>query len=99
MELLVGLTVRDERGYADYRAAMTPLLAARGGSFGVDVRVAAVLRAPGPAFDRLFTIRFPSAREHDAFFADPDYLAIRARLFEPSVAGAPQILGRYEALS
>lgn len=98
-EILVGLSVRDEEGYAEYRAAMTPVLHAHGGSFGVDVRVAAVLRAPGAAaFNRLFTIRFPSAHDHDAFFADPDYLPIRERLFEPSVNGAAEVLGRYEVL-
>jgi uncharacterized protein (DUF1330 family) len=94
-ELLVGLTVRDEAGYAAYRAAMAPLLEGRGGSFGVDVRVAEVLRGPGP-FNRLFTLRFPSAAARDAFFADPAYLAVRARLFDPSVEGAPVMLGRYD---
>lgn len=94
-ELLVGLTVKDEAGYAAYRAAMTPLLEARGGSFGVDVRVAEVLRG-APAINRLFTVRFPSAAARDAFFADPAYLEVRARLFEPSVEGPPAMLGRYE---
>jgi uncharacterized protein (DUF1330 family) len=94
-EILVGVEVRDEKGYADYRAAMTPLLEARGGRFGVDVEVAKVLKTPGSvAFNRLFTIRFPSAREQEEFFADPDYVAIKKRLFEPSVGGA-EVLGRY----
>jgi uncharacterized protein (DUF1330 family) len=98
-EVLVALDVRDEKGYAEYRAAIAPLLQARSARFGVDVRVAEVLRSPGlAAFNRLFTLRFPSVSERDAFFADPGYLAIRKRLFEPSVA-AFETLGRYEVLA
>jgi uncharacterized protein (DUF1330 family) len=87
-EILIGVHVVDEAGYAKYRAEMTPLLEAYGGRFVVDVRTTEVLRAPAPgAFNRLFTIRFPSRQSRDAFFADHDYVAIRTRLFEPSVSG------------
>jgi uncharacterized protein (DUF1330 family) len=93
--MLMGLQVTDEGTYARYRAAMTPLLEAHGGRFGVDVRVAEILRAPpGAAFNRLFTICFTSARQRDAFFTAPDYLAIRAELFQPSVSAVVQ-LGDY----
>ena len=86
-EILVGVHVIDEAGYARYRTEMTPLLEAHGGRFVLDVRVAEILRASSSvAFNRLFAIRFPSARHRDAFFANPDYMAIRARLFEPSVS-------------
>jgi uncharacterized protein (DUF1330 family) len=86
-EILVGVHVIDEAGYTGYRTEMTPLLEAHGGRFVLDVRVAEVLRAPSSvAFNRLFAIRFPSTRHRDAFFANPDYMAIRARLFEPSVS-------------
>jgi uncharacterized protein (DUF1330 family) len=86
-EILIGVQVIDEAGYARYRAEMTPVLEAHGGRFVLDVRVAEILRASSPAaFNRLFSIRFPSARHRDAFFANPDYMAIRARLFEPSVS-------------
>src|SRR5215510_8723219 len=88
-EILIGVQVVDEAGYAKYRAEMTPLLEAYGGRFVVDVRTSDVLRAPAPgAFNRLFTIRFPSRQNRDAFFADHDYAAIRTRLFEPSVSGS-----------
>ena len=98
VEILIGLQVTDERGYAAYRAHMTPLLSAHGGSFGVDVRVAEVLKNPGEQpFNRLFTIRFPSWSAHDAFFANPEYLAVRRRFFEPSVAHSVRF-GRYEVL-
>jgi uncharacterized protein (DUF1330 family) len=97
-EILVGLRVTDEVGYADYRAHMMPLLGEHGGSFGVDVRVAEVLKNPGSEpFNRLFTIRFPSLAAHDAFFADPRYLAVRQRFFEPSVAHTARF-GRYQVL-
>ncbi len=87
-EILVGVHVVDEAGYAKYRAEMTPLLQAYGGRFVVDVRATEVLLAPAPgAFNRLFAIRFPSRQNRDAFFADQDYVAIRTRLFEPSVSG------------
>jgi uncharacterized protein (DUF1330 family) len=98
MERLIGLRVTNEELYAAYRAHMLPLLEERGGSFGVDVRVAEVLKNPGTEpFNRLFTIRFPSVEAHDAFFADPEYLAVRRRFFEPSVAYTAR-LGRYEVL-
>jgi uncharacterized protein (DUF1330 family) len=99
MEILVGLMVTDEAMYATYRAHMTPLLTARGGSFGVDVRVAEVLANPGSEpFNRLFTIRFPSRAVHDAFFSDPEYLEVRKRCFEPSVAPTARWVRLYEVL-
>jgi uncharacterized protein (DUF1330 family) len=94
-EVLIGVHVIDEAGYARYRAEIAPLLEAHGGRFILDVRIAEILRAPSAtAFNRLFTIRFPSARHHDAFFADPDYIAVRSRLFEPSVSEMVR-LGEY----
>jgi uncharacterized protein (DUF1330 family) len=94
-EVLIGVHVIDEAGYARYRAEMAPLLEAHGGRFILDVRVAEILHAPSAtAFNRLFTIRFPSARHRDAFFADPDYMAVRSRLFEPSVSEMVR-LGNY----
>ena len=98
IEILIGLRITDEATYAQYRANMTPLLSARGGRFGVDVRVAEVLKNPGTEpFNRLFTIRFPSLQAHDAFFSDPEYLSVRQRFFEPSVAHTASF-GRYEVL-
>lgn len=95
VEILVGVQVVDEGTYARYRAEMTPLLETHGGRFVVDVRVAEILRAPpGSPFNRLFTIRFPSSQQRDAFFAHPDYLAVRAALFQPSVSSIVQ-LGDY----
>jgi len=52
IEMLVGLNVVDEAGYAAYREAMTPMLEACGGSFGYDFRIAEVLRSQTEAPDR-----------------------------------------------
>jgi uncharacterized protein (DUF1330 family) len=96
-ERMIGLEVTDDALYTQYRAAMTPLLKAHGGSFVVDVRVAEVLCAPGGgSFNRLFLLRFPSRDAFDAFFADPEYKAVRERLFVPSV-GAVSALGEYSS--
>jgi|SRR5690349_4928949 len=99
MEILVGLMITDEATYTSYRAHMTPLLAARGGSFGLDVRVAEVLKNPGrEPFNRVFTIRFPSRAAHDAFFSDPEYLEVRKRYYDPSVAPNARWVSYYEVL-
>jgi len=94
IETLMALDVADRDLYAKYRAAMTPLLEAHGGSFGLDLWVAEVLRAPGDKpFNRLFTLVFPSPEGREAFFSNPEYLAIRKALFEPSVSAVTE-LGR-----
>ncbi|HEY3254989.1 MAG TPA: DUF1330 domain-containing protein [Polyangiaceae bacterium] len=94
IETLMALNVVDADLYSKYRAAMTPLLEAHGGSFGLDVWVAEVLRSPGPKpFNRLFTILFPSPERREAFFSNAEDLAIRKALFEPSVAASTE-LGR-----
>lgn len=99
IEVLYGVNVVDQAGYAAYRAHMTPILEAHGGAFRVDTRVAEVLRAPSPApFNRLFTIRFPSLERLDAFFANPAYLEVRRRFFERSVSTTAE-LGRYQVLA
>ena len=95
-EMLMGVQVIDETGYARYRSEMMPLLEAHGGRFVLDVLVSEILRTPTPsAFNRLFVVRFPSAQQRDAFFANPEYAAIRARWFEPSVSGGVIRLGDY----
>lgn len=97
-EALYGVQVLDRSGYARYRAEMAPILAAHEGSFGLDLWVAEILRAPsGQVFDRLFTMRFPSAAAMEAFFSDPAYLGVRRRHFEPSVSSVSR-LGRYAVL-
>ena len=90
-EAMIGLNVIDDAMYSRYRAEMAPILEAHGGSFGVDVRVSEVLRPAEKAFNRLFTLRFPSLEKREAFFSNPAYLEVRKRLFEPSVAEVHQL--------
>jgi uncharacterized protein (DUF1330 family) len=94
IEILYALNVVDADLYSRYRAGMTPLLEAHDGSFGLDLWVAEVLRAPGDKpFNRLFTIVFPSPERCEAFFSNPEYLAVRKALFEASVSAVTE-LGR-----
>ncbi|MCB9742920.1 MAG: pyridoxamine 5'-phosphate oxidase family protein [Alphaproteobacteria bacterium] len=85
---LVTLQVRDEAGYARYRAAMLPLLAQHGGTFELDVIGGEQRIGPGlEGANRALLLRFPNRAAAEAFFADPAYQAARARHFDPSVAG------------
>jgi uncharacterized protein (DUF1330 family) len=95
-ENLVGLHVTDEGSYQRYRDHMTPILSRFGGSFRYDFRIAETLRSATAApITRLFVISFPDATAKAGFFADPEYLAVRARYFEPAVA-AVTILAEYD---
>ncbi|MEZ6185291.1 MAG: DUF1330 domain-containing protein [Planctomycetota bacterium] len=95
MELLVGLLVLDDAGYAAYRAAMAPILMRYDGGFRYDFRVAEVLASATPEpINRVFTIGFPSEAQLEGFFADPEYLAVKEQHFAGSV-GATTILARY----
>lgn len=95
-EMMVGLTVTDDDVYQQYRAAMAPLLAAHGGGFRYDFTVAKVLKSASEhPINRVFAIYFGSEAQKNAFFAHPDYLAIKARFFTRSVAGTT-IFGSYE---
>jgi len=93
IETLMALNVTDAELYAKYRAAMLPLLEAHGGRFGLDLWVAEVLRAPAgqKPFNRMFTILFPSPERREAFFSNPEYLAVRKALFDPSVESASNL--------
>jgi uncharacterized protein (DUF1330 family) len=95
-ERCVGLMVHDEAGYRRYREAMVPLLHAAGGRFRYDFRVSEVLIAETSApINRVFLIVFDSRAAHDAFFADPGYLAVREAHFTPSVSHAT-VLGAWD---
>ncbi len=92
IQTLMGLNVSNAEGYAQYRAHMKPLLEAHGGRFGLDLWVSEVLLAPtAQPFNRVFLIVFPSLAQREAFFANPEYKAIRAKYFEPSVSAVSQL--------
>lgn len=83
---LFALEIRDPELYRRYRERMTPMLHARGGSFGFDFSVSEVLKGGGSArINRVFSMRFPDAAGAEAFFADPEYRAVRSELFERAV--------------
>lgn len=95
-EMMVGLTVTDDALYQQYREAMMPLLAAHGGGFRYDFTIGKVLKSASEhPINRVFAIHFGSKPQMDAFFAHPDYQAIKARFFQRSVAGTT-IFGGYE---
>jgi uncharacterized protein (DUF1330 family) len=93
LEVTWGLQVDDAATYADYRAAMLPILARHEGEFMLDLWVSEVLKGPAP-FNRVFTIRFPSELMMDAFFSHPEYLAARAKFFTRSVSRVTELTRR-----
>ena len=46
IDRVVGVQLRDEAGYLEYRRRIAPLLASYGAHFVLDVRVSEVVRAP-----------------------------------------------------
>lgn len=94
---LVGVQITDQDGYKRYRDAMTPLMHAAGGRFGIDVEVSRNLSPAGDApINRLFTIHFPDEDALNAFFGSEAYQSVRAEHFNPSVSGST-IYGIYDA--
>ena len=95
-ERLVGLNVTDAAIYQTYREAIAPLLVKYGGAFRYDFVVANVLKSEaGHPINRVFALTFKDAASHDGFFSDPEYKAIRVRLFDQSVGGIT-IIALYE---
>lgn len=86
-EMLVGVSVTDRRVYEEYRSEIRPLLEAAGAAFRFDCEVSRVLKGEDAVSEvnRLFVLGFPSRAAKEAFFGDPAYREIRARLFEKSV--------------
>jgi uncharacterized protein (DUF1330 family) len=94
-ERCVGLQVLDEAAYGRYRQGMLPLLARHGGAFRYDFKVAeALLNEAGAPINRVFVLAFPDEAAHDAFFADPAYLAVREAHFKAAVSHVT-VIARY----
>ena len=97
-ENLVGLNVIDEKEYQQYRTAMIPILKSFGGDFGYDFKVSDVLLSQTEnEINRVFTICFPNKDAREKFFSDPEYIKVKKRHFENSVASTTIISG-YERL-
>ena len=85
-EILIGMRVDDEDGYAQYRAGMTPILESMGGFFRYDMRVSELLKGDAPdPFNRLFLMSFPDQATSERFFADSGYLRVRETHFDGAV--------------
>jgi len=85
-EMTVGLLVVDQDTYAQYRKEMRPLLDEAGGAFRYDFDVARTLHSEvGADINRVFVLQFPNQSNKERFFADPRYVEIKHRLFDPSV--------------
>lgn len=85
-ELLIGMRVDDEDGYARYRAGMTPILESMGGSFRYDLRVSELLQGEAEdPFNRVFLMSFPDQATSERFFTDPGYLKVRETHFDGAV--------------
>ncbi|MCE9595295.1 MAG: DUF1330 domain-containing protein [Planctomycetes bacterium] len=95
-ENLVALDVADPSSYQKYRDAMRPLLEAAGGGFRYDFEIARTLRAEAKhPINRVFAIYFRDRAAKEAFFADPEYRAIRERFFTPAVR-AVTVIAEYD---
>ncbi len=95
-EMMVGLQVKDDKVYAEYREAMQPLLNEVSGGFRYDFKVSQVLKnEEGRPINRVFAIYFENKEKMEAFFSNPEYLQIKERFFETSV-DATTIISEYE---
>ena len=96
IEMLVGLNVIDDNAYQAYRDEMTPILENYGGGFGYDFKILETLKSlTKKPINRVFTIYFPDQVSMDSFFTDAEYLEIKQRHFESSVADIT-IVATYE---
>ena len=87
-EIMVGLTVSDDKVYQEYRDAMAPILSQYGGGFRFDFVVSKVLKTESNhEINRVFAIYFASLESRNAFFSHPDYKIIKSKYFERSVTG------------
>ena len=86
-EMTLGLLVEDQASYTQYRSEIRPLLQEVGGAFRYDFIVARVMHnESGTEINRVFVLRFPDQGSKERFFADPRYLEIKRRWFDPAVA-------------
>ena len=68
-EMIVGLQVKNDKVYSQYRQAMAPLLSEKQGGFRYDFKVSEVLRnEEGRPINRVFAIYFASQQLCDEFF-------------------------------
>lgn len=94
-EMVVGLKVKDDQEYSNYREAMKPLLEIAEGGFRYDFKVSQVLKNDGKRpINRVFVIYFGDKNMMESFFSNPEYLKIKKKYFETSVE-ATTIISEY----
>lgn len=94
-EMLVGLQVKDDTNYTNYRQAMTPILESFGGGFRYDFKIAETLKnESGNPINRVFAIYFKDKNSMESFFKDPNYLKVKSEFFEISVVSTT-IISQY----
>ncbi len=94
-EMMVGLQVKDDSVYSQYRAAMKPLLETYGGGFRYDFKVAETLKSATPdPINRVFAIYFKDQQSMEEFFSHPEYKKIKQEFFQKSV-DATTIISSY----
>lgn len=95
-EMMVGLQIKDDEVYRQYREAMYPILETYGGGFRYDFKVSETLRnEEGRPINRVFAIFFKDKVSMDNFFQNPDYIAAKTKFFEKSVE-ATTIISEYQ---
>lgn len=93
--MMVGLQIKDDEIYQNYRDAMKPLLDKVGGGFRYDFKVSEVLKnEEGRPINRVFAIYFDNHSKMEEFFSNPEYLKIKSEYFETSVE-ATTIISEY----
>lgn len=94
-EMIVGLQVKNDKVYSEYREAMRPLLERADGGFRYDFKIAEVLKSEEKRpINRVFAIYFGDKEKMEAFFSNPEYLKIKQKYFEASVE-ATTIISEY----
>ena len=86
--LIANITVRDPKGFEEYRQRVPPVIAAFGGRYVV--RGGAIeVKEGAPGLNRLVVLEFPDMATARAFYDSADYaplLALRLASTEGSVA-------------
>ncbi len=82
------MNVTDPETYSRYRAGIAPILAKHSSRFTHDFEIARVLKSDAShPITRVFVLSFQDRAAREAFFADPEYAAVRAEHFVKSVNG------------
>jgi uncharacterized protein (DUF1330 family) len=95
-EMIVGLQIKDDIAYSEYREAMAPLLESHGGGFRYDFKVSETLKNEEERpINRVFAIFFKDNDNMNSFFSNLEYLSIKSKFFDQSVE-ATTIISEYE---